>query len=357
MKTWNYAEARQKVLVDMDLQDETFITPDEMVGYFNEALNEAESEILVLNKDYFLTKYYIPTVQGTSRYELPLNIYATKIRGMMYKNQNLIYPIKEIKPLRKFEEIAVIEQFGTADYYNYTLMSDNVGQAQIELLPAARETSIVAPVGSFFTPFILWYLRNCARVPLIGEYCNLECIAPTQVDATANTITTYAGTSTIGTPQQGLPGAFPGSIAYVTGDAVKFAVGPNGTLPSPLIAGTVYYVIQMGSGVIKLATTKALALAGTAIDLTTTGTIYFTMEVAATLAIQNATLLDIPEFSTFVLQWVKCRCMEKEGDPRLEAASATLIQQKKQMVETLIQRIPDNDDKIQEDFSHYWEMN
>ena len=90
--------------------------------------------------------------------------------------------------------------------------------------------------------------------------------------------------------------------------------------------------------------------------MTTVGTVYFTIKVAATLAIIDATLMDIPEFATFVMQWVKCRCMEKEGDPRLAGAIDILAQQKKQMVDTLTEGIVDDDNEIQPDYTHYQEM-
>jgi len=43
------------------------------------------------------------------------------------------------------------------------------------------------------------------------------------------------------------------------------------TLPAPFLINTTYYIIHVGSDNVKFATTRALALAGTAIDITTTG--------------------------------------------------------------------------------------
>lgn len=356
MKIWTYKEMHSKILRDLDLEDEEFVSPDEMRGYFNEALSEAESEIMVLNQEYFLSKYFVPFVQGANTYDLPANLYSNKIRAFIYKNNSLIYPITQYRRKDKFENIALTEQYGINDDYRYFLPNEYPGQRALTIHPQARETAILAPYASRFTPAILWYIRNCARIPLLGEYCNPEIVATTQVTTGTDSIQTYAGTRTIGIPSQGLPGSFPGSIAYKTGDQIQVTPGPNGTLPAPLVEGTVYFVIAGAAGLIKLATTKALALAGTAIDLTTVGTVYFTITIAATESIIEATLIDIPEFATFVMQWVKCRCMEKEGDPRMPGAVDVLAQQKKQMVDTLTQGIVDDDDQIQPDFSHYQEM-
>lgn len=361
MKIWTYNEMKTKVFTDNDLFDEVFISGNEVAGYFNEALSECASEIHDLNKDYFKTKYYVPLVAGTSSYALPFNIYANKIRGIIYQSGSIIYPVVQYRRRFEFQNLAFTDQYGSADDYRYILVNHGPGQAVLEIHPTSRETAILPPSASASTPMVMWYLRNVARVPMIAiggnaaELCNPELIAPTQISIAANTIQTYAGSSTIGIPQQGVVGGYPGSIAYVTGDIVQVAAGPGGTLPAPLLASTNYYVIAGAAGSIKLATTLALALAGTGIDLTTQGTVYMIMQVGATAAIQNATLIDIPEFATFTMQWVKCRSMGKE-DPRLADELATLVAQKKEMVDGLTNAQPDDDDEIEPDFSSYAEM-
>lgn len=62
---------------------------------------------------------------------------------------------------------------------------------------------------------------------------------------------------------------------FATG--VPITVSTTGVLPAPLVAGTTYYVIRVGTattnpGTIKLATSYSNAIAGTAIDITTNGT-------------------------------------------------------------------------------------
>lgn len=361
MKVWTYAEMSQEVLSANDLQDETFISPNELAGYFNEALSECATEIHDLNKDYFLTKYFVPCVTGTGVYTLPDSIFATKIRRLIYTNGALIYEMRRYRGEFIFQDMAFTDQYGQADDYRYILTNHVPGQASLEVHPVARETAILPPASGSFTPWQLWYLRNVSRIPkvayngLAAELCNPELIAPAQINTGTNIITSYAGTATMGIPQQGVPGGYPGSIAYVTGDICQVSAGPGGTLPSPLKASTNYYIIQTGSGAIQLATTLANALATTPITITTTGTVYMILKVGATTAIQLATLIDIPEFATFIMQWVKCRSMSKE-DPRLEGEIALLSQQKSEMVDGLTNAVPDNDDCIVPDFSSYTEM-
>lgn len=57
-----------------------------------------------------------------------------------------------------------------------------------------------------------------------------------------------------------------------TGDGPFYVSNSGGALPSPLAANTSYWVIKVDADNIKLATSKANALASTAIDLTTAGT-------------------------------------------------------------------------------------
>jgi hypothetical protein len=58
---------------------------------------------------------------------------------------------------------------------------------------------------------------------------------------------------------------------WSTGDLVRVS-NSGGGLPAPLVAATNYYTIRTGANTFKLATTQALAVAGTPIDLTTDGT-------------------------------------------------------------------------------------
>ena len=129
MKLWTYKEALDKIVLDNDLAEifltnQAFVTKNEMIGYFNEALTDAESEIQAANKDYFLTKYYIPLVEGVKTYNLPENIMANKIRGILYSNGSLTYAVEPLKRLDKFENMELLDKYGTTNYYSYNLKND-----------------------------------------------------------------------------------------------------------------------------------------------------------------------------------------------------------------------------------------
>lgn len=363
MKIWTYLEMSTKVLTDLDMLDETFIGPNELAGYFNEGLAEAEAEIMGVKEDYFRTVYFMPLAVAEMKYELPFNIYANKIRQVVYRNGSQIYEVMRMRRPNQFLGAAFSDQYGSADDYQYTLFNDVVGQAKLRLYPASREASTLA-ASVFSSNMWMYYIRNVSRVPLIaaagstlGEFCNPELVFGTSFSG-GNLQTAAGFGANNGIPQQLVVGSPPGSIAYVVGDAVKFAPGtPGSALPDELTYGVVYYVIDNGAGLIGFAETLADAYAGVSISITETAVGTSIMTVAATAEIRDATLIDIPEFATFVMQWVKCRCAEKQGNPNIDNIAATLVQQKQQMVSTLTEAVEDDNTTIPGDFSHYEEMN
>lgn len=246
MKLWTYQEIIQKVKADLDLQEETFITPDEMVGYCNEGIHEAESEILKLNEDYFLNSAPLTLVAGTSQYNLPSGIYAQKVRGLQYANGSIIYPIKRIRGQSKFDILSMIQNFGPNDDYMYFPINPTAGvQSQILLAPTSRDS------GAFVT---IWYIRTANRIIQASE-C------------------------------------------------------------TPVILPT-----------------------------------------ATNNATQLATVVDIPEFVFFIIDYMKLKCLLKDGDPRAADQLQVLANSKKMMVDTLTQQVPDDDDCIPLDLTFYREI-
>lgn len=244
MKLWTFAQVNQKVRADLDLQDELFVTPDEMVGYVNEAIHEAESEIMKINEDYFLQTGFLALVLGQSIYALPTDIYAQKIRALVYNAGSIQYSIKRIRRQTKFEIMAMINAYGMEDDYMYILTNTTPGaQNQILISPPSRETSS--------QNVQTYYIRSAQRVPTAAE-----CSPPI------------------------LPTA------------------PNS-------------------------------------------------------AAQLATILDIPEFTTFLIDYTKYKCLLKDSDPRLPEQLLIMQNQRKMMVDSLTEQVPDDDNQIPIDMTFY----
>lgn len=332
-----YSELRQKLLVDMDMLDETSVTPAELIGYFNEGIEEAESEVLKIDEDYFYMSAALPLVEGESVYPYPDNCYAYKVRGLVYSNGSTTYPIRRMPRLNKFSRIAEASITNNGDDYRYYHDNPVGGSPQLNLLPAARETAIMPPNDSEFTPVKIHYIRHANRIPLLGQYVkNWDVIVQGDAVDPAGNQFTVSGT-------------------YVAGDQVKLYT--TGTMPGSFTSGTVYYVsTASGTGYIKLAASRLIAMTGGYINFTSSGSGLLSISIAANQAIIDATIVDLPEFSKFIIQWAKCRCYEKRGDPRIAGAAEVLTQQRGQMVSTLTEMQPDDDSEIQRDFSAYEEM-
>ena len=109
-----------------------------------------------------------------------------------------------------------------------------------------------------------------ALLDVIGFY-RVTAVITTTAQATTNTISTRTATFTAAvddiltyTSTTSLPSNL------LTGTRVR--VSTTTTLPAPLAAATDYYLIRMNDTTCELATTYANAIAGTQIDITTTGT-------------------------------------------------------------------------------------
>lgn len=146
--TW--AQLKTKVQRDLDLQDELFITPDELLGYANEAIDEAEQEVLTIYEDYFLSNELLPLVADQDEYDLPTNVYAHKIRAILYNTPNKKYAIRRIKQLPRVNDVNSSETF-----FRYLIVNSLASGPKIKLYPASNETSAANVT--------IWFLRS-ARI-------------------------------------------------------------------------------------------------------------------------------------------------------------------------------------------------
>lgn len=219
-----YAVIKAAVQKQLDLEDETFITDAELMNYCNQAVHEAESIIHSIYEDYFLDSEGITLANGTSEYSLPSDIYALKIRALIYDNGSTKYPVKRMRS-KAFEQIPHVQ---AGDEYTYLITNDATSGLKLKLYPTPAES------GAYLT---LWYLRNAATI-----------------------------------------------------DA-------------------------------------------------------------------DADVVDIVEFRAFIEKYMIMKCLQKEGHPGLVAAAADFEAEKKLMIESLTNRVPDNDDQVEMDLSFYREHN
>jgi len=151
-ETW--ASLKAKVERDLDIQGEVFVRPDELLGYANEAIDEAEAEIFGLNQDYFLARSSITLQMGQKSYTLPSNIFAKKIRRIVYNTGTSVYPVTHMRDWHKFESLALDDQLITANIYQYMLVNTTPGSPEILISPSPSEQATLD----------VWYIRNANRL-------------------------------------------------------------------------------------------------------------------------------------------------------------------------------------------------
>lgn len=339
-----YSELRTLIQTELDLLEsdpaEEFITVNEMIGYYNDAILDARSEILNIYEDYFLSWAYLDVVQGTEEVRFPPNIWGNKIRAIQYNDGSIRYTITRIKNYNKFAKIQDANYLPNNDpWYNYWVKNDQPGRERIVLVPPPTFSTVDNLLPNSFTPVRCWFLRQCNRVPTLGEYAFRQ---------KATSASTFAGSDQV---------TVDGDIwdQLQVGQGMKFAADQAAYLPAEIAAGTVYYIIKGSTrGFVKLASSKVNAIAGTFLTLSTPVTmnlVYFTFEANKNL-IDNL-VIDLPEFSNFIQAWVRCRILMKLKDSSITDAKLMLEQARKQMVDSLTQKEPDDDTVLEGDFSHY----
>jgi hypothetical protein len=154
-----YGDLKAYLEKELDLEDETFITPDEMLSYFNEAVDMIEAAIHNIYEDYFLTAAPFPIVAATAGYALPSDIYAQKIRKILYNdNGSLKY---EIRRLKRLEDILYIQP---TDLYAYVILNSSASGLQLTLYPTPQDTN---------SNITVWYIRNAKRFTQDTDVCDI----------------------------------------------------------------------------------------------------------------------------------------------------------------------------------------
>lgn len=155
--TWN--QIRSKVQMELDIEVEEFIQPNEFINYVNDGVSMAEADIhkLGLEDEYFLTKAILPLTVGKEDFSLPAPIYMNKIKGIIYSNGATIYEITRLRGMNIFENIARINQYNTiTDYYRYIMRNDSADSPTvIQFVPPSREALPSAVTA--------WFIRECAK--------------------------------------------------------------------------------------------------------------------------------------------------------------------------------------------------
>jgi len=163
MELFTYTDLKTKLLNDLDSEDLDFLNgEDELLGYINEAIDDAESIVHTLGLDshYFLSQGNLTLVSGSSDYSLPTNIFANKIKKLFYINGNIKYEIFRVRDLNE------TPFFQTGDDYRYIPITTTgtANNARIRFFPTPQES------GSLIQ---IWYIRNATKMTTSSAATNV----------------------------------------------------------------------------------------------------------------------------------------------------------------------------------------
>jgi len=339
-KYWTLLELRDKVREDMDLQEETFISDNELNSVANEAIDQAEQEVHTLYEDYFLTDVKIPLVSGVEKYDLPGKIYAHKIRRLVFEDGSRVYKVTRIGDWKKFERKAIEGIHSSSTLYDWFLVNDSQGKPQINLVPKSHDTSFSVTISAansaidFIDDDAAWIVA----LP-VGTYTD-----PVALAAAATFVMNTSGTTQthlVSYDAQTMKFTFANLSGAVL--SLPWATGPSFATNSRA---------AFGFGATDLA--GLLQYTGIYEVLGARVTCWY-MRQANRLEV-DSDILDIPEAANFVLRFMKNRVWEKEQNPMLQQGVASLEQERMLMVTTLAAMVPDAENNIEPDFTMYEEM-
>jgi hypothetical protein len=166
-----FGQLRTQVEKELDLEDEDFIQPDEMIGYWNRAVSVAESHLITLGlKDkYFLARAQINLTQGQEAYDLPAALYGNKIIKMVYKVGATFYSMIPLESKDMFENYIYLNNFSSTDFYRYYIEHTTPGAQKLIVVPAPIETAANA--------ITIWFSRSANRYAADGDICDFPDIA------------------------------------------------------------------------------------------------------------------------------------------------------------------------------------
>jgi hypothetical protein len=304
MSKKTFGDLRSLVRRRLDLLEESFILPQELIDYTEEAIKECEAEIHKFNAEdqYFLAQAPIALRSGQSDYSLPSNIYANKIIRLVYANGSSIHTIPRSKNHKAYETRELLRHHASTSspaMWEYSLYNNDVRTGtKLRIYPTPQETSVVTTVTGNLT--------NGSRI-----------------------VTNMSSTAGISKHD------------FVTGTGL-----PAGARVESIDSAT------------QVTLTDAAVANGTNQSLTFTEdrlTLWYIRKAA--IPSVSSDVIDIPEFWNFISQYVVVECLKKElGNPRITEEKAKLEFLRTQMHDTLSEMVPDQDDNIEKDLEFYHDM-
>ena len=117
MSFWTLAKFKTKIDKELDLENEDIIQPEEFVGYVNDGVREVVAEMSKLGVEdtYFHTFIPFPLTAFQADYSLPVNIFANKIKALVFNDGSNIYRVKRLRGVELYSQMESLEKYAVGD--------------------------------------------------------------------------------------------------------------------------------------------------------------------------------------------------------------------------------------------------
>jgi len=155
---WTLDELVTKIQNDLELHEEVFVVPGDIVSYINDAIDDAEQIIIDLFSDFFLTYRDLTVIAGENQHPLPSDLFESRIRGLYYNQSGWSNTQSALQQYYKVKKMSLELQgfILVNDPWQYRLINSSDQTQKLYLFPAVDVTSN--------NRFRLWYIRRANRL-------------------------------------------------------------------------------------------------------------------------------------------------------------------------------------------------
>jgi exonuclease VII small subunit len=163
-KYWTWAQVKEKIKNDLDLNKEVFVRAQELLEYCNEAIDEAESEIHALNQDYFRKETTLSVVQDQGYVSAPADLFGHMIREIVYDDGSELYRVSRVTEQSPLLYSQNQLRYTTQSDYRWYMVNEAAGDLRIKITPVPRNSGAFLKVA---------YIRQANRVEQDSDIVDL----------------------------------------------------------------------------------------------------------------------------------------------------------------------------------------
>ena len=147
-------QIRDKVIDDLDLYEETFVDDAELDNLINEGIKKVEAIIHTLYEDYFLATSTIVLAQDQNLYDFPVDMYANKLRTLIYSDGSVSYEIKRVTDLQAAIAYDLVDDITSRETMRWYPMNNSADGRKVRIFPKTADTGSME----------MWYIRRAKQL-------------------------------------------------------------------------------------------------------------------------------------------------------------------------------------------------